>query len=125
MLGYDAPKIFQKIHDDAMEEKTKIELNREIIKSQEENKTFVVNQQIQRNQLELGLSMDRIKATIEQDIQKHQFEQKKQESSALAEYDRLAKLKGLGVDIAGYLSKADKTIEIKSPLKDGGMIINP
>lgn len=114
MLGYDAPEILQKIHNDALLEKTKIELKKEIIQSEEANKSFQLAEESKRNQSLVDLQMEKTKAEIEQLKQKQIYESEKIQQDTNSEYERLNKLKSLGVDVSNYLTKADKTIEIKS-----------
>ena len=124
MLGYDAPEILQKIHNDALQEKTKIELTKEIIQSEEANKTFQLKEESKRNQSLIDLQMEKTKAEIEQLRQKQNFELEKSQQCTNSEIEKLSKLKNIGVDISTYLSKADKSIEIKSS-SPSNLLINP
>jgi hypothetical protein len=113
LIGYDAPEILQQIHNNALEEKTEIELKTEIVKSEQENKKYELECEIERNKLNINLQMEKTKAEIEELKEKQKYE-----------LERLEKLKNIGVDISNYLNKADKTIQINSS-KDAKLLINP
>ena len=119
LIGYEAPDVLQEIHNHSLKEKMKIMLEKEIIESDEQNKSYKLNEQLKRNLAEIKLNAENIEATLNNEKQKHIFEKYVSESNLNIELHKLNEFKNIGVDISKYLTKQpNKLIEITTNNKE-------
>jgi hypothetical protein len=124
--GYGAPARLQAMHDQAIEARTKLELDRATEQQAQDLEDFRLNAQLQRAakrrteqateaDAELELARKRQEAEREQTRQAAELQQQIRRQTDQRQREHLASLKEMGVDLTAFLTqaRADRVIELR------------
>ncbi len=135
--GYGAPNALQKMHDDAIQARTQLQLDRATEQQSQELENYKLDCQIERASRRRGEQTSEVQHNLELDRQKQeakiqrqearrnfQREQRQREAQQHLEIQRngdaqqrehFAALREMGVDLTAYLtqSRADRVIELR------------
>lgn len=135
--GYGAPEALQEMHNQAIESRTRLQLERATEQQAQELEDFRLERQLERTKKqrddddarlsqELGLSKKREEAALEGELHRRTFqrEQERLDAEERTRQRRIAaethqkeldSLRGLGVDLTRYLTqgRADQVLEIR------------
>lgn len=147
--GYGAPDSLQRMHDEAIESRTKLQLERATEQQAQELKDVKLERQLLRGQRHRSEQDAQVRHNIEierrqreaqlalgeheRDFQRAQERQDKEQAQKIeqahraVEREHLAELHRLGVDLTQFLTqgRADQVIELRGSQGDAHLHVNP